>query len=248
LARARMGQQRLAEARQLLEEARAVWRGVETTYGQPFDAYLRYYLGSTALVQGDTDTARAQLEASLTDLEAAGDDLGRGVVLGALGLLAARRGDHTEARACFAEALALLRRGGDQWDLAVLLLNAGLEVVRTEAPSAGSLLVEALRAWQQLGLTAGVALALAGLGQVAAARGAARRAGELLGAGQRRLAASDPLLRVIVPYDLPASLANARAGGDPAAFELGLAEGQAWTLDQAVAAGLAESGPREALG
>jgi hypothetical protein len=30
---------------------------VETTYGQPFDAYLRYYLGGAALVQGDADTA-----------------------------------------------------------------------------------------------------------------------------------------------------------------------------------------------
>jgi hypothetical protein len=49
LARVRTGQERPAEARALLEEARMVWSRVETTYGQPFDAYLRYYLGSAAL-------------------------------------------------------------------------------------------------------------------------------------------------------------------------------------------------------
>jgi hypothetical protein len=47
------------------------------------------------------------------------------------------------------------------------------------------------------------------------------------------------LLRVTVPYDLSARLATARAGGDPAAFDRGLAEGQAWDMDSAVAAGLA---------
>ena len=41
LAQVRTGQERLAEARALLEEARVVWSQVETTYGQPFDADLR---------------------------------------------------------------------------------------------------------------------------------------------------------------------------------------------------------------
>lgn len=52
--------------------------------------------------------------------------------------------------------------------------------------------------------------------------------------------ATDPLLRVIVPYDLPARLATARAAGDQAEFDRGLAEGQAWDIDHAVAAGLAD--------
>lgn len=60
LARVRTGQERPAEARALLEEARSVWSRAENTYGQPFDAYLRYYVGSAALAEGDTDTARAQ--------------------------------------------------------------------------------------------------------------------------------------------------------------------------------------------
>jgi hypothetical protein len=33
-------------------------RQAELTYGQPFDAYLRYYLGRPALVRGDLDAAR----------------------------------------------------------------------------------------------------------------------------------------------------------------------------------------------
>ena len=244
LARLRTGQERLDEARALLEEAHVAWSQLETTYGQPFDAYLRYYLGSTALVQGDADTARVHLESSLHELEAAGDDMARGVVLARLGLLAAQRGEHTQARARFAESLPLLRRGDDQWDLALLLLNAGLEEALAASPAAASpaaeaLLADALRAWQQLHGTAGVAFALAGLGEVAAGRGQPHRAGQLLGAGQALLPAAHPLLHVVVPYDLSGKLPAARAAGDPAAFDRGVAEGQAWTIDQAVAAGLA---------
>jgi predicted ATPase len=246
LARVRTGQERLDEAKALLEEARVAWSQVETTYGQPFDAYLRYYLGSTALVQGDADTARGYLESSLRDIKAAGDDLARGVVLASLGLLAAQRGEHDQARARFAEGLPLLRGGGDQWDLALLLLNSGLEEAQATSPAAGALLADALRAWQQLRGTAGVAFALAGLGEVAAGRGQPHRAGQLLGASQALLPATHPLLRVRVPYDLPAKLAAARAAGDPVAFDRGVAEGQAWTIDRAVAAGLASAADLDA--
>jgi hypothetical protein len=83
-----------------------------------------------------------------------------------------------------------------------------------------------------------MALALAGLGEVAADRGAPRRAGQLLGAGRALLPATAALLRVVVPYDLAVRLAAARARGDQAAFDRGLAEGQAWDIDTAVAAAL----------
>jgi predicted ATPase len=249
LARVRTGQEQLDQARALLEEARSVWSRVEMTYGQPFDAYLRYYLGSTALVQGETDTASTYLESSLRDMQAAGDDLASGVVLGSLGLLAARRGEHAEARARFAESLPLLRGGGDQWDLALLLLNSGLEQAQTAPQAAVALLAEALQSWQRLRGAAGVAFALAGLGEVAAGRGQPHRAGQLFGAGQALLPEANPLLRVIVPYDLPATLAAARAAGDPEVFDRGVAEGQAWTIDQAIAAGAASAaGPDTDLG
>ena len=137
-----------------------------------------------ALVQGDDNAAATQLSASLRELEAAGDDLGRAVVLGNIGLLAARRGEHAQARTQFAESLQVLRGGGDQWDLALLLLNSGLEEVHAASPAAWALLVEALHAWQQLGSTAGVAFALLGLGEVAAASGTSGRAGQLFGAGR----------------------------------------------------------------
>ena len=238
LARVRTGEEQPAEARALLAEARLVWSRVETTYGQPFDAYLRYYLGSAALAEGDADAARAHLETSLRELDAAGDDLARAVVLGSLGLLAARRAEHTEARAGFADSLPVLREGRDQWDLALLLLNAGLEEAQAGSPAAGPLLTEALQAWQRLGGNAGMALALAGLGEVAASHGPPRRAGQLLGAGRALLPATDPLFHVIVLYDLSTQLAAARAGS-PAAFDRGLSEGQAWDTDSAVAAGLA---------
>jgi hypothetical protein len=86
-----------------------------------------------------------------------------------------------------------------------------------------------------------VALALAGLGEVAAGRGAPRRAGQLFAAARALLPAADPLLHDVVPYDLSTRLAAARGRGDPAAFDRGLAEGSAWTIDTAVAEGLAST-------
>jgi predicted ATPase len=227
LARVRTFEARLEEARQLLEEARSVWHGAANTYGQIFGAYLLYYLGVTALLQGDEEEARVQLEGSLAEVEAAHDDLGRGVMLGALGLLAARRGEHAEARSRFSEGLPLLRASsGDQWDLALLLLNAGLEAVRAGTPEGGTLLVEALRAWSDLGVTSGAGLALAGLGEVAAGHGAPLLAGGLLGAAQTILAPTDALLAVVVPYDVSSSVDAARAAGDRQAFDRGLAQGR----------------------
>jgi len=58
--------------------------------------------------------------------------------------------------------------------------------------------------------------------------------------------ASDPLFRAVAPYDLPAGLAGARALGDQAAFDQGLAEGQTWTIDNAVAAGAADAAGADA--
>ena len=238
LARVRTGQGRLAEASDLLDQARGVWRRVDPDYGQPFGAYLRYYQGSVALLQGDRATARHQLESSLRDLEAAADDVGRAVVLGSLGLLAAQEGQHIQARARFAAGLPLLRQGDDEWDLALLLLNSGLEEAQAEPATAGPLLIDALRAWRQLGSPAGMALALAGLGEVAASRGAPGRAGQLFGAARALLPDRDPVRAVIVPYDLSARLAAARATGDQDAFGQGLAEGGGWTAEEAAATAL----------
>ena len=129
------------------------------------------------------------------------------------------------------------------------MLNSGLEQAQAAPQAAAGLLAEALHAWQQLRSTAGVAFALAGLGEVAAGRGQPHGAGQLLGAGQALLPQANPLLRVIVPYDLPERMAGARAVGDPEAFDRGVAEGQAWTIGRAVAAGLASAaGPDTDLG
>ena len=241
LARVRTGQQRPVEAHQLLEEARSAWRDVEPNYGQPFDAYLLYYLGLADLAQEDVTNARAEFDASLAGVKAAGDHLAQAVVLGALGLLAARTGDHTEAQHRFAEAVPVMPLDEDPWDQALLLLNAGLEDARAGLDSGRPLLVQALRAWRDLQNAAGIALALAGLGVLAAAVGDGRRAGQLLGVSQALLPAADPLLAEITPFDVADCIAHVRARVDVTTFDRGVAEGATWSQDQAINEGLAQA-------
>src|SRR5262249_52551027 len=208
--------------------------------GQPFDAYLLYYMGLVDLAQGNANSARTALEASLAGVKAANDELAQAVVPGALGLLAARMDDHAEARRRFTEALPLMPRGDDPWDRALSLVNAGLEDARAGLATGKALLVQALRVWRDVGRVAGVALSLAGLGELAAVDRDGRRAGQLIGASQALLPASDTLLAMITPFDLPTCIARARAPVDPGAFRSGPSEGAAWPRDPAVAEGLAQ--------
>ena len=203
-------------------------------------------LGWFWLVSGRLQEAQSWYTQLLARRGDGDDSLAWGKVLHGSALALWGLGDlsQAEARARFAAGLPLLRGAGDMWDLGLLLLNFGLEEAQAGSPVAGELLTEALRTWQQLRSRPGMALALAGLGEVAADSGQAHPAGQLLGAAQALLpATSNPLLRVTVPYDLPDRVAAARTRGDPAAFDRGLAEGQGWTIDRAVDAGLA-SAPR----
>ena len=161
LARVRTGQERPAEARALLEEARLVWSRVRTTYGQPFDAYLRYYLGSAALAEGDADAARehsrGQSRLNSTPPTTTCPALSCSGASGCWphgGASTPRRGPGSP-RACRCCA-----RGATSRTWPCRCSAPALKRPRAASPAARALLTEALQAWQRLGGNAGMALAL----------------------------------------------------------------------------------------
>jgi hypothetical protein len=66
---------------------------------------------------------------------------------------------------------------------------------------------------------------------------------EIVDAAQHLLPEADPFLAVVVPYELPGTIAKARAEVDAEVFDRGLEEGRTWMLDQAVAIALPDAGP-----
>jgi tetratricopeptide (TPR) repeat protein len=113
-----------AEARPLLSEALAIGREV----GDEWDTgWALLHLGTIAYQQGDYGAAQPLLEVGLASCRAAGAEGRRGVgwALIFLGDLALHAGELEQARAHFAESIALLRELSDYGLLAYPLRRLG---------------------------------------------------------------------------------------------------------------------------
>jgi predicted ATPase/Tfp pilus assembly protein PilF len=231
----RISQGNPAAARPLLVEALALSREVSGALGQPYAGTVLFQLGRAAQAAGDLESARACYEQSLTRYREAGDHLGIASATNALQQVAGISGVEVHARQMLAESLPPARSTRDRYDLAQVLLDAGTASLRQgDSQQARSLLVESLRLWADIRTPAGIARALAGLAELAAAQRQAERAGRLYGAAQVLLPPSGRLTSDASGPDLDQSIAAARASLDAAAFAAGWADGQAMTLEQAI--------------
>jgi hypothetical protein len=142
------------------------------------------------------------------------------------------------------ESLMLWRELNDLWGIAWSLNVLGHVVQRQgDSERASALLSESLPLVWRRGDRAGIAWCLEGLASVAWVRRQPRRAARLFGAAEvLRQTFSVPL----PPGERPAyerRLASARAQLDEATWLAAWAEGQAMTLEQAIAYALGESEP-----
>jgi predicted ATPase len=207
-------------------------------------AKLWRVLGTVALWQGEYATARAHLEASLARCQELGDTLGRANLLDVLGELARAEGEYARARMILEESLVLQREIGDEVGLAISQRSLGLLALDEGDVATGRMLLQAsLRSIWTLGHKTEVMICLEAL---------AREAGMGAGIGQTaraaRLSGAVAALREAygLPRRLPATWEKEAAGasdGDVATGESGWAEGEAMTLEQAVAYALAETNP-----
>ncbi len=164
-----------AEARELLERSLSM----STEQGFVHSALIaRAMLGGLSLSAGELDTAGTLLEQALEEAGVLEDAVAEGAVRGALGQLAAARGQPTEARGLFEAGEALLREVGHPLELGELICRQSQAALRFgEVDRAAAGLVEAEALAHGAGTRPGSPLGVA----ISALREAIRRHQEAVG-------------------------------------------------------------------
>ncbi len=196
-------------------------------------------LGMVAAAQGDYALAQTWYEQSLALQVSLGDTQSQAAVLNNLGNIARKRGDTAEAAARYTASLALRQAAGDRRGLAFILHNLGTllqDQGRYEA--AADYYQASLRHRRALGDQSGCAESFEGLASLAVAEGQPERAAQLFGAAEAlRTALAAPL----PPRERAAYERDQGALGTqltPTELAASWAQGQALTLEQAIALAL----------
>ncbi|HSH81800.1 MAG TPA: tetratricopeptide repeat protein [Herpetosiphonaceae bacterium] len=198
-------------------------------------------LGNRAWNAGQREPAAELFEASLQLYREIGDKRGVAIMLKNLGALADDAGDYLRAIELVEESLALRRELGDVRGVAVELRNlASVWHELGEHGRARALLIESLRICRELGEKRVMVLCLEMFATLAGACGEVERAARLWGASE---ALRDALGTPAQPHQAVADEAEkqrARAQIGDIAWAAAWEQGQAMTLEQAVAYALEE--------
>jgi hypothetical protein len=150
-----------------------------------------------------------------------------------LGSIAEREADLPTARACFEEALAMSRKGGNEQGCGWALFSLGrIATAQGDVRSGHAFLAEALTLHQELGLWLSLADMIEMLARDAVSQGRIARAAQLFGAAEARCEAEGfpPPVGEREAYER--SVAIARAGLGESEFAAAWAEGKATALEQ----------------
>jgi hypothetical protein len=149
------------------------------------------------------------------------------------------QGDVDAARACFEESLMIAREMGDRWTTAESATSLGLLAAASgDGEAARRLCREGLTILQQIGAKLPIAECLAGLAAALAAQGPLALAERLIAAAQTGRESIGAPLSPAAHADQERLLAVLRPALGEAAFAATWAEGQAMSLDEAVAVAL----------
>lgn len=154
-------------------------------------SFALFLQGTAAFERGDYDMAEARSQEAAQAADASDDDVLHGPPLLVLGNVALVRSDHDRAQQLYEQSIAILRRAGETWGLSiVLLLAAGLRIIREHYVKARVHASEALSLCQELDDPRGLAWGLEVFAGLLAAGGFADAAARLWGA-------SEPLLESV---------------------------------------------------
>jgi predicted ATPase/DNA-binding SARP family transcriptional activator len=225
-------------ARVLTEECLSTCR----TLGEPaLIGRALNLLAAIVLNQGRVLEAEPLLEESIRLQREAGNRTGETVALGNLAMLAYQREDYERAAVLYEQGLELAREVGNTAITADMLGNLGEVLFRLgNLQHAATLSRESLLAHQEVGNRVGIGLKLVGLAGIASAQAQPIRAARLFSAAEAVFAYIgshvQPNARGLYDRDL----AVARAQLDEPAWQSAWAEGQAMSLDDAIALALQE--------
>ncbi len=196
-------------------------------------------LGAIAKDRGDYRRATALAEEGLTLRRGLGDRQGIVVSLSLLGLVAMLQGDDRGATVRCEESLSLARDVGYAWGMGVSLMVLGrVARERHDYQRVTTLFEECLSLARPLGQAPGVAVSLEGLAHLAWIQGQPERATLLYGAAAAlRQAATTPLPPVERAF-YDQTVTALRAALVDGGFEIAWSQGQALSLEDAVAMAL----------
>jgi predicted ATPase/DNA-binding NarL/FixJ family response regulator len=225
----------LIPARAYLEESVALCRTVD----RPWDLALALNnLATTAALQRADATASTLFEEEIVLFQALDDAWGLAAAFVGLGCLAGQQGNYRTAQTHFTNALALRRNEIDKWNIAEALSLLGEALQRQgELGQAVICYHECLALLREINDKAGIALTLHDLGALAQTQGEAERAACLLAAaaGLRALTGGASYNTLTDPADYERAIATVRATLSEEVFATRWAEGQAMSLEQAIA-------------
>lgn len=201
-------------------------------------------LGVTFQNQGNHTRAAELYEESLSIKRALGDQAGMAMTLINLGAIALGQDDLAKAHPYLNESLQLGRELGDQQNIGICLNNLGMiALFQGDLERARACQEECLTIFQKLGSKEGIAWGLEGMAAVWSALGEAVKGGRLFGASQalRELAGIPLMPGDRATYDRNVSAVRAQL--DETTFAAEWANGQAMTMEQAVAYALEGRNP-----
>ena len=195
-------------------------------------------------VRGYLTEGRARLGGVLAR---AGPSVGpatRARVLDGLAHLTRLQGDYRVARALCEQSLAIRRELGDRRGIATSLHDLGMVAYeRGDYRAARALYEESLAILRELGYRSRIATALESFARLAAAEAQVGRVARLLGAAESLREAIGTPLRPTQRADYAHAVAAARAELGEEAFAAAWAEGQAMSVEQAIAYALEDAAP-----
>jgi tetratricopeptide (TPR) repeat protein len=226
-------------ARSLLEESLALRREVGDKAGI---AWSLTHLAMAQLQQmvvsgqGDYSTARSLQEEGLTLHRELGDKWGIALSLEQLGILSYLDGDYSRATSLFEESLALHKERRQASSIGILLYELGIVAyLERDYSRATPLFEESLIRESEVGYKVGIALSLAGLGEVSADTGQPRRGAMLLGASEALHEAIGGVMEASDRISYNRALDSARSQLGDEEVETAWQEGRSMSMKQAVA-------------
>jgi predicted ATPase/DNA-binding XRE family transcriptional regulator len=229
----------LALARSLFEESLLIWQELENLSGI---APTISYLGRVHDAQGNYEYAAILYKKSLDIFQKLGDKYGCIYTLQYLGRMEYNRTDYAAARARYQESLNLSSEVGHNWYTAISRTNLGhLSLIEGNYDEARTHYQESLIIFSQSGDKQDITNCLVGWANLAQTIGQTEQATKVCGAIEALLQTTMGHLVSPERETYQRTVIALRAQLDESTFAQTWAEGQAVTLDEAVAYALNES-------